>query len=492
VKSDSSTVSKFAAKAPSIAPAKAGLAVLLGSIPIAVLAGHLGAGGSRGDGGIAGTIGPDVIVGALSDVSKYGTVSGVSAYAIGTTSCNIGDAELAWIDSGVNDNQHPVIAQNLFRLKNGRFEQIGQSWLKHGWCAVDGNLCGTCQSDGSCDWLGIGCSDPYSASLNGIQGDLGPRSQVNAATGAFPFPYTAPAAPATIGRRLQVMIDDLTPAMNPNSLYFGEGLYIHPEDATAGNDNNNASYRRILVGSLSSGSYTLSLTGSTFQQKSAIFAWKEHGLGVGIPDPGVTIVAVDVEGDGRFFVASKVSDNGDGTWHYEYAIQNVTSDRCARGFTVPAPDGSNPSTIGFHDTFSHSGEPFSTADWSTSVAGESVSWTTSTYAQNQNANALRFGTMYNFRFDAATPPTSGTAEIALFKPVTAGSPATVATVTVPVPSAPPSVFGDLNDDGVVDAADLAIVLGAWGTDGGTSGADLNGDGIVDGADLSLLLGAWDA
>ncbi|MFO0828010.1 MAG: hypothetical protein U0572_07645 [Phycisphaerales bacterium] len=46
---------------------------------------------------------------------------------------------------------------------------------------------------------------------------------------------------------------------------------------------------------------------------------------------------------------------------------------------------------------------------------------------------------------------------------------------------------DLNGDRVVNAADLAILLGQWGTAGS---ADLNGDGIVDGADLAILLGAW--
>jgi hypothetical protein len=47
---------------------------------------------------------------------------------------------------------------------------------------------------------------------------------------------------------------------------------------------------------------------------------------------------------------------------------------------------------------------------------------------------------------------------------------------------------DLNDDGLVDAADLGILLGAWGTTG--SSADLNADGAVNGADLSVILGAW--
>ncbi len=46
---------------------------------------------------------------------------------------------------------------------------------------------------------------------------------------------------------------------------------------------------------------------------------------------------------------------------------------------------------------------------------------------------------------------------------------------------------DLNDDGVVDGADLGILLTNWGRAGI---GDINGDGIVDGADLGLLLQSW--
>jgi hypothetical protein len=47
---------------------------------------------------------------------------------------------------------------------------------------------------------------------------------------------------------------------------------------------------------------------------------------------------------------------------------------------------------------------------------------------------------------------------------------------------------DLNNDGVVDASDLAILLGAW--NGVGSDFDLNGDCLVNAADLAILLGAW--
>jgi hypothetical protein len=48
--------------------------------------------------------------------------------------------------------------------------------------------------------------------------------------------------------------------------------------------------------------------------------------------------------------------------------------------------------------------------------------------------------------------------------------------------------GDLSGDGVVDATDLATLIGAWG---GTDG-DLDGDGMTGASDLAALIGAWGA
>jgi len=50
---------------------------------------------------------------------------------------------------------------------------------------------------------------------------------------------------------------------------------------------------------------------------------------------------------------------------------------------------------------------------------------------------------------------------------------------------------DVNDDGLVNAADLALLLGAWGPRPGDL-ADLDGNGVVNAADLAALLGSWGA
>ncbi len=52
----------------------------------------------------------------------------------------------------------------------------------------------------------------------------------------------------------------------------------------------------------------------------------------------------------------------------------------------------------------------------------------------------------------------------------------------------PACPGDLNSNGVVDASDLSVLLGAWGSS--TAGPDIDNNGIVDAADLAALLGNW--
>jgi len=379
---------------------------------------------------------------------------------MGTTLCNIGDQILTWT---ANNNQHPVIAQNMYRLKNGRFEQLGMSWVKHGWGALTLSSCCTCIDPNNFEALGVGCSDPYDSGLNGDQNGiiyngnlvsgLGPRSEVNAATGAFLWPYGSQGLSGNaIYKRLQVHLSDLDPAQNAGALYFAESHYVTPNDAAAGNGNNNASYRRLLVGSLSGGIYQVSFSGSfaTQQQKPAIQAWQDN-------DSNVTMQIVDVPGDGRFLLAYNCTNNGNGTWHYEYAIQNLNSDRSGHSFSIPIPAGVNLTNIGFHDVDYHSGEPYDLTDWSAQVSGGAITWAGDTFQTKPNANALRWATLYNFRFDADAPPTGRLATLGLFKPPPAGGPTSMS-----VSACGPVKPGDITGDGVTNVDDLLAVINGWG------------------------------
>jgi hypothetical protein len=379
----------------------------------------------------AGSIGPDVTVYEFEGIGHYGTLGGFRAFSLGTRSCNQGDVPLHWCDEnilpgggcgfGSTDMDHPVIAQNLYRLKEGRFEQIGMSWLKHGFLALQqprpGCRNGNCEPHFNGDRLGVGCTDPYTSNLNGNR-PLGMRSEVDAASGAFPFPYTEINPGDAVEQRIRVAVADLDPGLNPGARYWMEGQYVAPDDAAAGNGLNNASHQEVAV----SPSLDLGFVGTIVREAPAIAAWKTA-------DPQVELRAIDVPSSNprqRFHVARRVTDLGGGNFHYEFAIHNLNSDRSAYRFTV---DFLGPATItnaGFHDVDHHSGEPYDTTDWTAdlSIPGQ-VTWSTDDHATDPNANALRWGTTFSFWFDATSGP--GTADdpvhaLGLFKP---GTPAEV-------------------------------------------------------------------
>ncbi len=446
------------------------------------------------DGGIAGGTpnGPDVIVSTVgSTLSEYGVVGGIGGYSMTTVSCNLGEADAIWIDStNLNDpnrNQHPVIGQNLYRLAtvNGatRFEQIGISWLKHGFCAADAPSCGSpYEPNGSCDWLGTHATDTYSASLNGQQSNLGPRSEVNAWTGVFPYPYVLNwnLTGNAIYKRLQVVQTDVQPASNPGALYFAEVQYICTDEQPV-NRYNNVSWRRVTVGTQVSGQWDLSITGSTNAQQPAIEAWDDN-------DPGAALEYLYVPDDGLFVVGNKATNLGGGQYHYEFAVYNMNSHRSAQAFAVSFPDTVTVTNVGFRDVTYHSGEPYSGTDWTATQSPTGLSWATETYAQNANANAIRWGTMYNFRFDSPVPPTSKLGRLSLFRP---GAPDSL-TMRLSVPRA----IGDMNCDGVVDNGDIdAFVLAL--TDAAAyrlaypacdiNNGDCNLDGVVDNGDIDAFV-----
>jgi hypothetical protein len=374
--------------------------------------------------------GPDVTVYSVSGFSNYGAVSGVRAYALGTTSCNIGDTPVNWCDnfpgcSGLQPNQHPVIAQSVYRLKNGRFEQIGMSWLKHGFLSTNTPAGTSCVGPGGqqCtapprggNELGIGCTDTYGSSLNGSWTWLGPRSEVNATTGAFPFPATNGPESQVIDQRIQIREIDLDPTLNAGALYWGEGHYVSDNDALAGNAFNNASYRPVTVGA--GPSFDLSFTGSTIREKTAIQGWLAA-------DPTVEYVAVDFTSGAppteRFEVARKVTEPVPGQFHYEYVIRNMNSDRAARRFLIQFDGPVTFSNVGFKDIDHHSGEPYDGTDWTVDVGTpvDTIAWSGGDFAVDPDGNALRWGTMYNFWFDAnAGPDQIEIHTLRLFKPGT--------------------------------------------------------------------------
>lgn len=377
------------------------------------------------------TPGPDVVVGDVYGLAQFGSSSGSQVgLALGTVSCNYGEENLNWF--ALPNNDHPVIPQNLYRMSGGsdnaeRFEQIGQSSVKHAFTALTQNLCALgCNGVGG-SRLGSGCSDPYSASLNSGP-NLGSRAWINPFNGDYPRGDSATPPNNHSGHshtgpshRILTEISDLSTSQNPGATYYAEGQYITPHEyawcqANPGECNmyNNVSYRQYSVSGTAS-PFSFSPVGSTVREKPALDAWTGATIMTFEPDPG---------NDGVGAVAYKVTNTSPGVWHYEYVVYNQNLDRGVQSFSVPLGSGASINNVGFHappqhPAWSNDGTlgdgGYSSTPWTQTQTVSEMKWSTEPFGQNQNANAIRWGTMYNFRFDSASPPEMKTATVGFFK-----------------------------------------------------------------------------
>lgn len=335
--------------------------------------------------------GPDLIVAEIEAIVISKRQNGVSSILMTTISCNAGTEPAAWRQLPAVD--HPVITQNLYRLAGGTMHQIGQSGVKHGYYAMQNT--GLCPS--RCDpWhgfppgtkLGPGCADPYGGPLIDIEQYAGARNKINPTTAAFDGGTAASPGPATFGRELQVRDLDL---QTPQARYFVEGQYIAADDTKTGNWRNNISYREIQVIPGATG-WVFRAVGDTRRGCPAILAWE-----------GATFTAYDPTADGRVIVGTKTTNVGGDKYRIEVAVYNMTSDRAVRGVSVPIAGWAvQPASITVSTPFVD-GEGSSAETWAHTVTKDQIGWSTATFSENGTANALRWGQMFTFSFEATTP-----------------------------------------------------------------------------------------
>ena len=379
--------------------------------------------------------GPDIItgdIGELGGLEQFGSSGTQVGLGVSTTSCNAGNVVVNFF--ALPATNHPIIPHNLYRMSGGsgnddRFEQIGQSWVKHAFGADQLNACFSC-TPADFTHLGVGCSDTYANFQNADADALGSRAWINPFTGVFQSTASNHTGHIHTGTSHRILVEgsDLNTTLNPGATYYAEVQYIssdeyawcqtHPGQC---NMYNNASYRQYNVSGTTS--FTFSEVGATVRMTAAINAWTGATINPIEPVPGT---------DGRAFIAYKVTGPVAGVYHYEYAIYNENLDRAIQSFSVPLGCGITLSNLGFHAPLNHPGFPndgtlgdagFSNAAWTSNQTFDALSWSSETFAQNQNANAIRWGTLYNFRFDSDRPPHATNATIGFFKtgtPITVG------------------------------------------------------------------------
>lgn len=426
--------------------------------------------------GVPATPGADAYVGELNDLRQFGREGDIVGLATNTPICNAGTEPLDWYISP--DVRHPFIIFNLYRKDPTRLVQIGQSWAKHGFGSGQDNRCGfNCEPWGDQTRLGVGCSDTYDAALNSNRHFLGPRMEINPWTGAHVFEGSYLEthfndAHDGIAHRLQVHDADLTPAVGVSGALVVEVAAVAHDDV---NHLNSIAWEPGSVAGAAGGTWLFDIEDTATAIGPAIQSWTGATIRVIPPQP---------TNDGRCYLAYSVTQNPNGTWHFEYALQNLDMDRGVQSFKLAIAQNVIVSNLGFHAVESH-GEGISNAPWAAARDATGLTWATQTYAQNPFASALRWGTLYNFWFDANQPPAAGLATLGLFKP---GTPLSLAATGISMPGAP--CTGDVDGDRVVGIQDLTTLLARFGQSQPGIVGDLNYDAVVDIADLSILLAAF--
>jgi hypothetical protein len=344
--------------------------------------------------------GPDLVVshvGRSNSWTFHGETGGLAAYSFRNTTCNLGDVPVNW---------NPVLVENLYQLIDGGIRQLGAGFAIPKTCALNELGCGTCQLT-SCSTLGVGCADTSAVNDGAIGWG---RWQIDGNLGTWSGTPLGPCCePATLAGRVFAPVVDLE---DPAGRIIAESQFVSEHDQAFGNGANNASWTEMIVPD-----HTFpSGTGITAIGQPAIFAWQDQ-----FPDVQIEALAITDEGgpgiDGHFWLGSRATDLGNGFWRYNYALQNLTSERAVRSFTVSNSCGNlSPIQLQFHGVPHHSGSPYDSTPWTPSQLGADLTWSTDSFAQDPNANALRWGNLYSFSFESSDPPLQGSVELGLFKP----------------------------------------------------------------------------
>jgi len=342
----------------------------------------------------------------------------ISNDPLGTSSA-LYTANVAWYSmfSGINDpygnDQHPFLIWNMYRTNaDGSFEQIGRSGVKHAFLTINAGCLDSCNNF---DSLGRGCGDTYGSGNNDSPGDMGPRSEIVPASGIWGrcgsiWDSTCTGTQHSNGnnswtQRMQVHESKIDPAANPGATYMMESWYIARDDINIYNS------MATITGIPHYASNQWSLNSqANYKLGPAIDRW------VSPTAPAPNSLNSEIHSnEGHAKVAVKAVDLGNGSWRYDYAVENldyaraviqapengpdprVVSNKGFDSFSVPIPAGSTVSATTFRN-----GSVDGSGAWTAAVGSNSVTWTAG------GTPTLDWGSMYSFSITVdASPLSSG-------------------------------------------------------------------------------------
>lgn len=244
-----------------------------------------------------------------------------------------------------NNDQHPYLIWNLYRIVDGEIEQIGRSGAKHAFLTINSNCTLNC-NDGHILWPG--CEDVYGTGTNDGGCSLGPRFEINPRTGVFVsagsfFDQNGDGnmdncSNSTDENRMLVLDDDLR---TPNASYLFESWYVIRDDS---NIFNSMGIRPLTPNEVNTNSWTFNLGG--FETGPAIDIWVPPGTDPSTGSQNVTFAEPDR--NGHFKLAVRSTDLGNGSFRYVYMLSSFDVDQGISELNLNVSSGGI-SDVGFHD-----------------------------------------------------------------------------------------------------------------------------------------------
>jgi hypothetical protein len=340
-------------------------------------------------------------------------------------------------------DQHPYLIWNLYRIEaGGGITQIGRSGVKHAFLTTNSG----CAAGENCSSyiLGRQCGDTYSTSNNDSNSSLGPRRELVPALGQWGrcrsiYDLNCDGVQNSSGnglydQRMIVAESDLDPALHPGASWMFESWYIVRDDIDIYN-----TMASLPVSVNWNGSTWVVSNGTPFRLGSAVDRWAAAA-------PAGTLGRVDAlaSPEGHAKLGLRVTDLGNGTWRYEYALMNFDFARAVtsgaepnmevlrnHGFdAVLLPLGSG---VTITDLVIADGDRDAGNDWTASVDGDVLA-----VRAPQPSASLDWGTMLRIGFVADAPPEAASATLEVTE---AGSPPAHAIATLG-PVTPGLVFAN--------------------------------------------------
>lgn len=389
----------------------------------------------------------DVALTDIGVVQYQGTKSGTELdngwvkLAPSATLKNVSNGDVPWIAKFEENqslypysppDQHPYLVWSLYRIHDGRIEQLAVSGAKHAFNTINRNCdlsCGYLSGD----VLGPGCEDDYGAETNDQNDLMGPRDEIQASRGLF-FSTGSFFDPGSTGSQTESseefenrLLVDPAELEIEGAEYFVDAWYVIQCDADIWNS---MGYRQVDPEAGQSGGWEFDFV-DKYRDGPVVREWIAEGqealsshVVMTVPSENLSAGCPDGMPQGHIRVLVNVEDLGDDQYRYRYALQNFDLDRGIERIRLPVGAGADADGLA---TVS----PNDSGDWAIGRGACQIEI-------DKDQAGGDWMTLNNFEFDTSAPPVAGTLAVELAGDASPD----VLWVDTLVPSAGGSVFCD--------------------------------------------------